>query len=421
MQTRQVNDNGRAVFVNARALLIIQVANQLLPLVLIPYLARTLGAATYGVVSYGLSIVAMAAILTDYGFNLSATLQISKARDDVVQVNKLVGAIFACKVLLSLIASAIVVVYAFGTFKYAKHVDFLLLLVIPIIAQAFQPVWFFQGIEKMGYIAWFTLASRVLYVAFVFGFVTQASDYYLLAVANGASQLMALGLSLMFMFKENYRPKWPGLRYCIDTLKASTPFFWSRAAVSTYTAGGALFLGLYGNPIQVAYYAAAEQLYKGGQSLFAPLAQALYPNLARTQNFSLLFRILKGAVVVCIGGIAFGVFAGKWLIALLFGSTFQGSYVVLLIFLMTLTVNTPSVLLGYPLLGALGQASKANKSVMIAGILQVVLLGACFALEWTHALEVAFTVLTVETIVLGLRAKWGSEQYQSWAKERQVS
>jgi PST family polysaccharide transporter len=421
MRAHQTNDNSRAVFNNARALLIIQVANQLLPLVLIPYLARTLGAATYGVVSYGLSIVAIAGILTDYGFNLSATLQISKAREDVVQVNKLVGAIFSCKVLLSLIASGAVIIYALTTSKYAEHEYFLLLLVIPIIAQAFQPVWFFQGIEKMGYIAWFTLASRLLYVAFVFKFVTQASDYYILAIVNGVSQLMALGLSLIFMFKENYWPRWPGFAQCIDTIKASTPFFWSRAAVSTYTAGGALFLGLYGNSLQVAYYAAAEQLYKGGQSLFAPLAQALYPNLARTHNFKLLFRILKATLLICVLGMLFGIFAGEWLIALLFGNTFNGSYVVLLVFLVTLTVNTPSVLLGYPLLGALGQAGKANKSVMIAGALQLVLLGVCLALRWAQAFEIALTVLIVETLVLGLRVKWGSEQYQSWSAKRQVS
>jgi PST family polysaccharide transporter len=416
----KIIDNGRAVFNNVRSLLVIQVANQLLPLVLIPYLARTLGATTYGVVSYGLSIVALAGILTDYGFNLSATLQISKARDNVAQVNKLVGSIFACKILLSLVACGVVVIYSLATSKYASHEKFFLLLVIPIVAQAFQPVWFFQGIEKMGYIAWFTLASRLLYVAFVFGFVTQASDYYILAIVNGVSQFMALGLSLMFMFKEGYRPSWPGFAHCIGTIKVSTPFFWSRAAVSTYTAGGALFLGLYGNPLQVAYYAAAEQLYKGGQSLFAPLAQALYPNLARTQNFKLLFRILKATLLVCIAGLLFGVFAGEWLIALLFGTTFKGSYIVLLVFLVTLTVNTPSVLLGYPLLGALGQAGKANKSVMIAGALQLVLLGACLTLGWAQAFEIAVTVLIVEAIVLGLRAKWGSEQYQAWNAERQT-
>jgi PST family polysaccharide transporter len=390
----------------------------LLPLFLIPYLARTLGAEIYGVVSYGLSIVAIASILTDYGFNLSATLAISKAREDVVQVNKLVGAIFACKVLLSLIACSVIVAYAALTVKYAHYTSFFLLLVVPVIAQAFQPVWFFQGIEKMGYIAWFTLASRLLYVAFIFAFVTRASDYYLLALANGVSQFMALGLSLSFMYKEGYRPVWPGMAYCSDTFKASTPFFWSRAAVSTYTAGGALFLGLYGSPLQVAYYAAAEQLYKGGQSLFAPLAQALYPNLARTKNFGLLFSVLKGAIVVCIAGLIFGVVAGKWTIALLFGGSFEGSYIVLLVFLVTLMINTPSVLLGYPLLGALGQAAKANRSVMIAGLLQIVLLGVCFTLGWTQALQIAITVLVVEAIVLMLRAKWGQEEYRLWQAER---
>jgi PST family polysaccharide transporter len=81
-------------------------------------------------------------------------------------------------------------------------------------------------------------------------------------------------------------------------------------------------------------------------------------------------------------------------------------------------INTPSVLIGYPLLGALGQAAKANRSVMIAGLLQIVLLGVCFTLGWTQALQIAITVLVVEAIVLMLRAKWGQEEYRLWQAER---
>lgn len=409
------------VFSNARALLIIQVANQLLPLVLIPFLARTLGAPVYGVVSFGFAIVAMASIVTDYGFNLSITLRISKRRDNVAYVNRLIGAVFFCKCLLLLLVLPAILVYAAFTREYADYSAFFALLWLPIIAQTFLPVWFFQGIEKMGYIAVFTLASRLAYVALAF-FLIRAPDHMVrLALINGVSQLVALILSLWFVVREGYRPAWPGVRHAFLVGGASTSFFWSRAAVSIYTAGGSIFLGLFAGPSQVAFYAAAEQLYRGAQALFAPLSQALYPNMARTRNFSLLFKVIKGAVGICIAGGLFGAIAGEWIIRLLFGSSFAESYPVLLVFLLTLLVNTPSVLLGYPLLGALGKTMVANQSVLIAGIIQIGLLSLCVLFGWSRAWDVAMTVLIVETIVLCLRAFWARKYYTEWRSRVQAS
>lgn len=413
-------DGAHKVLSNARALLIIQVANQLLPFLLVPYLTRTLGVDIYGVVAFGLALVQVACIVTDYGFNLSVTLNISQRRDDVTHVNRVIGAVYLSKTVLLFFVMLAVIAFALLNSKYAAHSTFLLVLCLPLVAQTFLPVWFFQGIEKMAYITVFTVISRIAYVLMVFAFVSDASDYVWLAIVNGVSQLLAVGLALMLMLKEGYRPAWPGVRYAIDVTRKSTEFFLSRAAVSTYTAGGAVFLGLVSTPLQVGYYAAAEQLYRGAQSLFAPLSQALYPNMARTRNFTLLFRISRWATAICIFGVAFGVIFGKWIIVLLFGPAFSPTYTVLLVLLVTLAVNTPSVLLGYPLLGALGQARVANLSVLIAGVIQLVLLAICFASGLTQAFHVALTVLIVETIVLILRIYWGRREHYAWQRTTQL-
>ena len=411
----QVEPSG-TVLRNARALLIIQIANQLMPLALIPYLARVLGASSYGVVAFGLSIVAVASVVTDYGFNLSVTMQIAKRRDSKPYVNRLLGAVLIAKLMLVLAVVPAVLCYAAFTEKYAEFSSFFVLLLLPIFAQAFHPVWLFQGIEKMGYIAWFTLASRLAYMAMVFTFVSSPSDYTTLAVVNGISQFVALFLAMSFLANEGYRPRWASMRYVLLIMQSSTPFFWSRAAVSTYTAGGAMYLGFFSSSTQVAYYAAAEQLYKGAQGLFAPLSQALYPHMVRTKNFQLLFKVIKLSACVCLAGAVFGAFTGQYFIELLFGSDFLNSETALLVFLATLLVNTPSVLLGYPALGALGHAAAANRSVMIAGVTQLLLLVACFVFKWQLAYQIAMTVLVVEAVVLGLRASWFTKYYLVWSK-----
>lgn len=414
LHTESRQESERSVFKNARALLLIQIANQFLPLLLVPYLAHTLGAELYGLVAFGTSIVAIATVLTDYGFNLSVTLEIAKRRQHRVFVNRLIGAVMLSKTALVCIATTGIAIYALTSEKYAEHFIFILLLILPTAVQAFQPVWLFQGIEKMGYIAVFTLFSRVVQIAMIFIFIKSPQDYTSVVLINAAAALIGLALAFGFLCREGYRPTWPGYKYSLLIVRRSTTFFWSRAAVSTYTAGGTIFLGLFSTPVQVAYYAAAEQIYKGVQGLYAPLSQALYPNLVRTKNFALLARVIKFSTLSCMVGAVIGVFAGEAVIGMLFGSEFHGAYAVLRVFLLTLLINTPSVLLGYPMLGALGQANLANRSVMYAGIVQFLLLGIFASVGWTEALHTALSVLFVEAMVLLMRVYWANKCHAVW-------
>ena len=318
------------------------------------------------------------------------------------------------KIALVCVAASGIAIYAITNEKYAEHITFLLLLILPTAVQAFQPVWLFQGIEKMGYIAAFTLLSRMAQIAMIFIFIKSPNDYAAVALINAIASGVGLVLAFNFLCREGYRPRWPGYKYSLLIARRSTTFFWSRAAVSTYTAGGTIFLGLFSSPVQVAYYAAAEQIYKGAQGLYAPLSQALYPNLVRTKNFDLLARVIKFSTFSCLIGGAIGIFAGDIVIGMLFGNEFSGAYSVLLVFLATLLINTPSVLLGYPMLGALGHANLANRSVMYAGLVQFLLLGLFAAIGWTEALHTAFSVLFVEAMVLVMRIYWANKCHSVW-------
>jgi PST family polysaccharide transporter len=137
--------------------------------------------------------------------------------------------------------------------------------------------------------------------------------------------------------------------------------------------------------------------------------------MARTRNFELLFKVIKWSVAVAIIGAVAGVFLGPWVIALIFGKSFEQSYPVLLVLLAAICLSTPSVLLGYPLLGALGKNRTANNTVLIGGAIQILLLGVWFMLGLHKAPQIAVTVCIVELIVLSLRVCWGRRAYKEWA------
>ncbi|WP_206484681.1 oligosaccharide flippase family protein [Thalassotalea sp. G2M2-11] len=399
----------KRVFKNAGALFVIQIANMVLPFIMLPYLTHVLGAQYYGLVAFGLGIAQLGFVITDYGFSLYAPVALSKIRGDVVKINKVVGAIYCCRILLFMLVSAAIFLYALNTQQYAEHRELLLLSILILAGTTLQPVWFFHGIEKMGYITLFSLLSRLSFLLLVVFFVSTKEDYVYVALFNGVTYCVAALLGLTLIYKLGYRPTWPGWQSVLETFKTSMEFFWSRAAVSTYTAAGTVFLGLWGTSVQVAYYSAAEQLYKGAQAFFSPLSQAIYPNMLKNRNFSLLFKVMKWAVLCCLIGVLIGSVIGEQVIELLFGIEFVNANSVLLIFLVTLMFTTPSTMLGYPLLGALGKVNLANRSVFLGAALQLSLLSFCYWFDYTAAYSVAICVLLVEILVFSLRAYWGSK------------
>lgn len=67
---------------NALSLLTVQIAKYILPLVSIPYLARILGPQEWGLVIFAQVSAQWFEMILDYGFNLSATREIARNRDN---------------------------------------------------------------------------------------------------------------------------------------------------------------------------------------------------------------------------------------------------------------------------------------------------------------------------------------------------
>ncbi|MBD9514025.1 oligosaccharide flippase family protein [Pseudomonas sp. PDM22] len=399
-----VNKEKPRLLKNTSALLLIQLINYISPLLLIPYLTRTLGAEIFGVTAIGISIVQIACTITDYGFNLSATQQIAESNSKQ-HIRETFYAVIICKILILIPVFIALSLFIELNEQYSKYQIYFWLLLIPIAGQTFQPIWLFQGIERMGFITIYSTTSRAAYLLTTVLFVKSASDYYLVAITNGISTVLATALAFVLLWRIGYSPvrcSWKKIKH---TFSHSTQFFWARAAVATYTAGGAFFLGIASTPLQVAYYSAAEQIYKGAQSLIQPVSQALYPYMIKNKNIELFKKILIALTTLSIIGACLGALFSKEVIELIFGNEYSESKSSLLIFLITFCVTTPSILLGYPFLGALGFSRTANLSVILAGVLQLILLLCITKFNLTSASYVCLSILTVEITVLAIRAK----------------
>ena len=86
---------------NTLALGFIQIANYIIPLLLLVYLGNLLGIDLYGYVALSHSVTVLSFVLTDFGFTLSATNKISQFRENKRFVAELIGGIIVIKLIIN--------------------------------------------------------------------------------------------------------------------------------------------------------------------------------------------------------------------------------------------------------------------------------------------------------------------------------
>jgi len=85
---------------NFFSLSILQAVNMFLPLLTFPYLTRILSIEKFGLLMFAQSFILYFLILVDFGFNYSATREISIHRDDRKKISEIFSSVIQVKIIL---------------------------------------------------------------------------------------------------------------------------------------------------------------------------------------------------------------------------------------------------------------------------------------------------------------------------------
>ena len=393
---------------NFFSLFILQGANYILPLLTLPYLVRVLGVEKFGLISFATATMSYLLVLSDFGFNLSATREISIHRDDPQKIGEVFSAVMLIKLMLVAVGLLALVILVFSVEKFRQDALVYLFSFGTVIGQAIFPIWFFQGMERMKYITYVNILAKVLFTAAIFVFVHKKEDYLLVPVLTSLGYIVAGSWSLLLV-KRNFgirmrRVSANVLRYYF---KDSSQYFISRVSVSIYTSSNAFVLGLLTNNTTVGIYVMAEKLYMAFQSAYQPLMTVIYPYVAKQKRIDVFKKIFTVVTAVNTLGIGILLLVTAQLLALIFGKSVDpATNDVLRVLLLAAVIVVPSILMGYPFLGALGHAKHANLSVIYGAVLHFFLLGMLIAVGHIEAVYVAFAVLITESFVFIYRVYW---------------
>lgn len=392
------------IYNNAVALIFVQIANYVVPLFVLFYLTSRLDVLHYGVLAFSQGVLAISAVIIDFGFGLSATEKISRNSGNKKYISSLIGGILIIQLCLFVASAAVVVFYAFSTVKYESYKLIFIVLLFPMLTQCLVPTWFFQGIEKMRGFAVASIVAKFSFAALVSFFVKTPEDYYLVPLLNGLSYVVVLIFSVKAIWDFGYLIKCPSvyfIKYCLGFTRG---FFLSRLAVATYMGCAPVVLGLVGSPASVAVYSVAEQLYKAMQSAFSPIVQATYPFMVKEKNIKLMFKIIGGCISVSVIGAIAGYFLSPLIIAAFFSASWIESVPILNVFFVAIIVNTSAVMFGYPLAAALGRVYVANNSVVAGAVVYLFILLFAYWLDVVSPIAMAAIMVISEIFVFLYRA-----------------
>ena len=392
----------------------LQIVSYVIPLISLLYLSRVLGVEKFGLVFFAFAFMAYFIILTDYGFGLSATREIAVNRHNKNNLSNIFSAVTCLKIIM-LVASYIILLFV-SVFvpKISENWLVFQLSFLMVIGNAIYPVWFFQGMERMKYITFLNILSKLIFLILIFFFVKHESDYIIVPLLNSLGFLVAGMIGMYFAIKhlgaKLYIPSWQAIK---KQFKYSSDFFLSRVSVSLVTNTNSFCLGMVGSNIMVGYYVAAEKIYNAMQGVCNPVNQALYPFIAKNRDIKLYKKIFYISTIINIFICAFIFIFAKNIVTIFYGQEMLPAYRILRVFSIAMLLDFPTILIGYPFIAALGYTKEANRSVMFTAIFHLIGL---FVLYLTKHLNIyCISYLVAFSVFITFSFRFGTViKYKLW-------
>ncbi|HYM06842.1 MAG TPA: flippase [Terriglobales bacterium] len=387
---------------NSAALYGVQFCRKLFPLFTVPYLTRMLNPAGWGTVAFVLSMAEIVALIIEFGFNLSATREISRQRHHPEDCRDVMGGVLGAQALLAMVGIGLAAIVTPHITLLRNQPKMVIAGLIYAVAQGCTPLWFFQGLERLRLAAGLEIGAKFAALCGVFLLVRSPQDGWkvvvLQAMAAGVSTTAGIGLAV-----RSFGFRFPNYQLVKDALQRGWPMFVFRSAESLYGIGNVFLLGLFAPAAVVGYFATAEKITKAMFGLLNPIRDSLYPRLSylAASSEQAAARLARPAIALMVSAGLFlttVLFAmAPWFIKILAGPDFAPAVPVLRLYSILPLVLSITYSVGLQWLIPLGRDAAVNRIIVGGGLLNLAL--SCLFAPRLGAMGMATSVLLSELYV----------------------
>lgn len=303
---------------NITSLGVLQVANYLIPLIIIPFITRIFGTEVFGRVSYAQNIVVYLTLLVNYGFEYSATRQIALAKGDLERSRRLFWSVITMKCLLLAVSFVLLVVLSLTVDRIAADPMLYWCAAMVNIGVVFFPTWYLQGVQNMTKMAVFNLTIKLLGAILILSIIRTAGQYHLYPLFLSTASMLVGLVAFGYVVKHYSLGSWVWDKAAFaEVAREGFPIFLNNVFVSLYTTINLTILGGFADDVQIGYFSGAQRLIiAANMCVVMPISTAVFPEMSRrfAESYS-EWRCFFGRTLLIGGAVALFVSAVAFLLA----------------------------------------------------------------------------------------------------------
>lgn len=151
------------------------------PIIVLPFVLRTLGVESYGKVSYVQSVVAYFILLSTLGIQNYAFRECSTIRDNKKQLAQKVSQIFTISVILTVISTVAFLFYILLVQDARDEYQLNLIYSLSIVGGSLMMDWLYNSLERFDLVSIRDIIAKTVYLVLCFIFIHRSEDYVIYA------------------------------------------------------------------------------------------------------------------------------------------------------------------------------------------------------------------------------------------------
>lgn len=257
---------------------ILAVSTYVFPLLVYPYVSRTLGLTNIGIVNFIDNIINYFVMVSMMGISTVGVREIAANKNDINKVSNVFVSLFSLTMVTTLISIIGLLIAMYTIKNLFPYRDLLYVGMIKLFFNMFLVEWLFKGLEDFKYITNRSLFVKCLYIALIFLFVKDPSDYKLYFTFSVS--MVAVNALINFFYSRNI------LRFSFSNISIKPylhPFLLMGVYflfANIYTSFNAVWLGLATNTDEVGYFTTATKLHVIIMSILASFTSVLFPRVS---------------------------------------------------------------------------------------------------------------------------------------------
>lgn len=307
--------------------------NELLLVIAVTYLARVLGPAEFGKISFALAVISYFVLIANFGLDIFGTREIARDR---VNLKSIVNNVSTLRFCLGTVSFVLLILLTALLNKPVETKYLIIVYGISIFPVVLLFEWVFQGVEEMVWVGISRIINGVVYLALTLLFIKNSSHllrvpvFYTLAVLLSGSLLLLVFVKQFGGFKLEFNfGLWKKF------FQQSLPIGSAIIMSAVYYNFSTIMLGMVRTETEIGYYNAAFKviilfigLIVAFYTVIFPLLSYYYKN--STETFSRLVSYTEKLMVtvglpLSIGGM----FIARPLISFLYGTNYDHAIIVL--------------------------------------------------------------------------------------------